>query len=527
MSTRARCGRCGAARGKNTRTETMQHVPRRRRRRTRVLVAILCLVPASGVRAQGSQTIRDRLSPFETRSPSAPPTVVDIPDEAEKGVGIRYGSPDLLDAEVDAETYELGPYDLLSIVLVSGDTRSQILPVLPEGVVVVPNVGPVSAAGRTLAQFRTDLHDAVARRYRGFELYCNLARQRQFRVYVTGEVKSPGVLAARPTERVSDVIDRAGGLTDRASKREIELRDAAGVVLAQVDLGRFLARGDLAGNPRLRPGAVVHVRPRGRLVSVAGEVRAPGGHEVQAGETVRDLVDLAGGPTDMADLEHVTVERIDGGGKVRVETVDLRTGSPSAAEASRVTVLSRLLGRPRVYFITPDDRQQTLLLAPGETLASLVRRTATLPADADLAAAQLATRDKEGSPVLVPVDLRRVLQGEQDRPLREGDVLSVPGVKGYVYVSGHVTKPGRYAYRADWNVSDYVGEAGGPTIDGSRNRARLLGQDSIWRDVNRTTIVQRGETVFVERSRGGQTGTIVGVLGNLTAVVISVVALTR
>jgi protein involved in polysaccharide export with SLBB domain len=510
----------------------MRHVPQRPRRLAGAAVAILCLVAAAGARAQvsgsqGAPAWRDRLNAYETKTPSPAPPVADIQDEAEKRAGIRYGSPDLLDAEVDAATYVLGPYDMLNVVIISGDTRSQVLQVLPEGVVVVPNVGPVAAAGRTLAEFRTVLHDALARRYRGFELYCNLARQRQFRVYVTGEVRSPGVLAARPTERVSDVLDRAGGLTDRASKREIELRDAAGTVRAYVDLGRFLACGDLAGNPWVLPGAVVHVPPRGRIVTVAGEVRAPGGHEVRAGDSVRDLVELAGGPTDLADLEHVTVEHTDGAGNVSIETVDLRDEAPSAAAAWRVTVLSKLLGHPRVYFITPDDRQQTLLLAPGETLASLVHRTATLPADADLAAAQLATRDAKGRPVLVPVDLRRVLAGDQDRPLQDGDVLSVPGVKGYVYVSGHVAKPGRYAYRADWNVSDYVGEAGGPTIHGARNRARLLGQDGAWRGVDRSTIVQRGETVFVERSRGGQMGTVIAVLGNLTAVAISVVALTR
>jgi protein involved in polysaccharide export with SLBB domain len=493
-----------------------------------VLAVLAC--GTGGAVAQGLRPALDRLQ--DAQAAAKPETGVGpagsvLPDDLDATRRARYTSPDLPEADIDPDTYTLGPYDVLGIMLVTGDSHVYQLAVLPEGVVVVPSVGMVQASGHTLTEFRQALHTAVAQRYRGFELYCHLVRPRQFRVYVTGEVKQPGTLAARATERVSDVLERAGGLTDQGSKREIELRDAQDRLLSHVDLGRWLACGDLRANPHVGAGCVVHVPPRGRVVIITGEVRDSGTFELRPGESLPELLQLAGGPTVIADLSRVAVERTDSTGSVTVSTCDLRHESPSTADATRITILSTLLGKHRVFFITPDDRQQTLYMAPEETLADLVRRTATLPSDADLAGAQLATHDSAGHPVQVPVDLTRVLAGTQDRPLQHGDVLSVPGVKGYVYVSGYVTRPGRYAYRPEWTINDYLGEAGGPAPGGSRDHVTLLGPTGRQRESDRGMPVQRGETVYVDRSLGAKGATALGLLINVTALAVSVVAIAR
>jgi protein involved in polysaccharide export with SLBB domain len=450
-----------------------------------------------------------------------------LPTDFEANQRARYTSPDLLESVVDPNVYVLGPGDLLAVMLVVGETRSEQLPVLPEGVVLVPHIGPVPAAGKTLSAFREALRGAVAKRYRDFELHCYLVRQRQFRVYVTGEVKAPGFIAARATERVSDVVERAGGFSDLGSRREIELRDAEGKRVGRVDLARFLGTGDIDANPVVSAGQVVMVPARGRVASVQGEVRAPGNVEVREGDTVLDLLLLAGGPTAVADLANVAVEHTDSSGKVWIETCDLRAQSPPASDVTRATVFSHQFGQRRVFFIAPDDRQQTFYVGDDETLAGLVRRVGALPPDANLGGGQLATRDSNGVAIQVPVDLRSVMAGEQDRALQDGDVLSVPSVKGYVYVSGHVTRPGRYAYRAEWTVNDYLGEAGGPAPSGTRDRVTLLASDGKQRDGDRRTPVRRGETVYVDRSVGSKAGVLLGTLISLSALAISVVALTK
>jgi protein involved in polysaccharide export with SLBB domain len=411
---------------------------------------------------------------------------------------------------------------------VLGETRNEMLPVLPEGVVMVPNIGGVQAAGRTLTEFRKALQQAVAKRYRDFELYAYLARPRQFRVWVTGEVRDPGMVAARAYERVSDVVDRAGGLTALASRREIELCDADGKVQARVDLAAFLSRGEVAANPRLADGQIVRVPPRRRSVEIEGAVPAPGTYEPRSGESLRDLLALAGGPLPTADTTRITVERTDASGMVQVETVDLGgDNGTDIADATRVSVLESGLGRARAFVMGPDGESNVYPLVPGETVADLARRATTLGPDADVRGARLSTRDPDGKQVHVPVDLVAALEGAASPTLQDGDVLSVPPVKDYVYVSGHVARPGRYPYRGDWTVTDYVGEAGGPIPGGSRDRSVILGVNGDSRGANRTAPVQRGETVYIDRGLGGKSSSVLGMLINLSALTISLVALSK
>ena len=483
------------------------------------------LVAAAAAQTR-TPTTQTRPQDTAPRAPAASPTVP-VPTEVDAAIRARYVSPELLEAAIDPDSYVLGPGDLLAVMLLVGEMRIEQLPVLPEGVVVIPNVGAVPAAGKTLAEFREALRTALARNYRNFELYCYLARPRQFRVYVTGEVATPGVLAVRATERVSDVIDRAGGFTDFASRRDIELLDAEGRLVGRIDLVGFLARGDLRANPPVQSGQVVRVPPLGRQADIRGEVRDPGTLEVRRGETVGELLELAGGPTAMADLSRVTVESTDSTGAVRIHSYDLRSEAPLADDVTRVTVMSTMLGQRRAFFIAPDDRQQTFYIGDGEKLSDLVLRIANLPPDADLSAAQLATRDADGKAIQVDVDIERVLAGEQDRPLEDGDVLSVPSVKGYIYVSGFVSRPGRYVYRAEWTVNDYLGEAGGPAQGGSRNAVSLITSDGKQRKADRSTPVHRGETLYVDRSAGSKSVNALSVLINVTALALSVVALTR
>ena len=365
----------------------------------------------------------------------------------------------------------------------------------------------------------------VARRYRDFELYCYLARPRQFRVWVTGEVQEPGAVAARALERVSDVVERAGGLTDRASRRDIELCDADGTVRARVDLDAFLLRGDVRGNPTIAGSQLIRVPPLRRGVEISGEIASPGTYEPRAGETLPDLLALAGGLLPSADGARVSVEFTDKAGAVRVQTFDLARDAPDTEGATRVTVPSNQFGRRRVFVTGPEGTTETVVLAPGETLAGLVRRTATPGADADLAGARLASHDSLGNARLIPVDLTRVLAGEQDHALEDGDALTVPSVKSYVYVSGFVTRPGRFPYHADWTVSDYVGEAGGPTQAGSVKKASILAPDGKRHSADRRSPVQRGETVFIDRTFTFKAANALALLANFSALIISVVAL--
>ncbi len=64
------------------------------------------------------------------------------------------------------------------------------------------------------------------------------------KVYVTGEVKNPGVYEFTPGQRVVDAIDAAGGITDSGNKDALDLAD-------------FLSDGETIRVPAVENAAVV------------------------------------------------------------------------------------------------------------------------------------------------------------------------------------------------------------------------------------------------------------------------------
>ena len=59
---------------------------------------------------------------------------------------------------------------------------------------------------------------------------------------------------------------------------------------------------------------------------------------------------------------------------------------------------------------------------------------------------------------------------EKDMPLKNGDIISVPAIKSYIYVYGEVARSGTFGYVEGQRLSDYINIAGGPTA-----RANLSG----------------------------------------------------
>ena len=122
--------------------------------------------------------------------------------------GIPFSELPILEKAIDPDRYVLGPFDALGVTIMGPDSRTYTLNVLPEGDVLIPGVGPVHADGLTLTEFRRALAAKVDMYFRNIELYCYLETPALFRVFVTGEVANPGVVAVSGVERVTDAIGR-------------------------------------------------------------------------------------------------------------------------------------------------------------------------------------------------------------------------------------------------------------------------------------------------------------------------------
>jgi len=386
-------------------------------------------------------------------------------------------------------SYVLGPGDVLVLFLTGAVQRADILEVTREGFAVVPRIGQVWVNDVTLDQFRDLLYERLAQAYSGISrspkaktrFDISVARVRAQTLRVIGEVRRPGAYSVAATGGVLSALYEAGGLKPSGSFRRVEVRRGTELV-GTVDLYDYLLKGVVSNEIRLRGGDVVFVPVHGPHVRIAGEVPRPAIYELRPGETLRDLVQLAGGVTAYASLEAATVDRVlppearpAPGHNRTVVTVKLgealrsaSAGVPLMAEDS-VTIFSIRGGRRGAVTVAGSVWQPgTYALAADMRLRDAIEQAGGLKPEAYLGRVQiLRTRPDSTRQILgFALDRDAPAGGTNDPLLVEGDEITVFATTDfrparYVEVNGAVNRPGRVAFADSMTLWDAIMLAGG------------------------------------------------------------------
>jgi polysaccharide export outer membrane protein len=153
-----------------------------------------------------------------------------------------------------------------------------------------------------LPEFALQNHDNVfVRRQPYWELQRN--------VTVEGEVLFPGTYTLMsPVDRVSDILERAGGLLETAYPDGFQLqREKDDIGRVSVNLSKALADYDSDDNLILSEGDTLRVPERLNTVRVSGAVGLPTSLVFQQGKGISYYVDNAGGYLDTAKKGEVKV----------------------------------------------------------------------------------------------------------------------------------------------------------------------------------------------------------------------------
>ena len=464
------------------------------------------------------------LSVFEDENKTSVPT-------DDLGISKEEIFPHSLEGPIDPDTYVLGPSDRL-LLIIGGPERTTIpIQVLPEGAVLLPNIGPFQAAGITLTEFTARVRKELGRYYRNVDIDCNLAVPRAFVVYVLGEVKEPGPVDLYAPFRLSRALDGAGGVYGAGSVRQIEIHEN-GRLVRTVDLQSFLKLGNFEGNPTLKEGQSLVVPVRKRTVRMLGEVRLPGYYELLKGETVEDLLAVCGGVTAWGDKDRLIIERVQA--RDSVFTLSFAYDEIGRIEMKNrdVLVVSDILSFPQnrfVYVSGGGGRQGRFLLQPGETLREFLPRTWRVAEKYTVDTALLERKTADNGIEVIRFNPKDIFAGDPlgNTELKPGDIINVPPIKVSVYVAGEVSVPGEYVYRAEFRAEEYISMAGGPTSKGSFGRISIISREGQERGASKDSIVKRGETILVKRSYTSMMGSFFVTVGSLSAIVLSIVALSR
>ena len=302
---------------------------------------------------------------------------------------------------------------------------------------------------------------------------------------VTGRVNAPGRYPLETGMRLGDLLRAGGGLQDAAYAVTAELTryEVIGGANRRSDLQTVdiagIVRGDAAANLELRPYDVLTIQEtpewgRAENVTLRGEVRFPGGYRIRRGESLRSVLERAGGLTPLAFPEGAIFTR------------------------------EELKARERQQLDRLADRMQA-------DIASLsLQASQTNPGAAESLAAGRALLDqlRATKPVgRLVIDLNRILQGRaaaaSEITLRNGDELVVPRFTQEVTVLGEVQSPTSIVFKPGLRRNDVIDLVGGFTARADRARVYVVRADgtvvatpSRWFG-SRSTEVHPGDTVVV------------------------------
>lgn len=371
--------------------------------------------------------------------------------------------------------YPVGPGDTLVINLWGSINATSEVTVDRNGDIILPKVGTIHVWGQSFAQVRETVRQQIARYYTNFELSVGMAGLRSVQVYVVGEVNQPGTYTVSSLSTVLNVLGAAGGPAKTGSLRNIQLV-RAGNVVTEVDYYDFFLKGDRGKDLRIQGGDTIFVPVAGPMVGISGDVRRSAIYELRKGETLGQLLAMAGGLNSTAFLRKVRVERVEAHRQRLVLDLDLslRAGSedlpafplqdrdlveivPISSVADRYVMLSGYVAHPGRYQHTEGLRLIDLLLPYDNLLPLYYPKTAEIlrvqpplyrPEKLTVDLGQALTGSSEHNLLLLPFDEVRLFSRDE---MEEQDSVSV---------NGAVLRPDLYRLFAGMTVKDAIVAAG-------------------------------------------------------------------
>jgi polysaccharide biosynthesis/export protein len=311
--------------------------------------------------------------------------------------------------------YTLGAGDLIKLDIFQVAEYSSDYPVLVDGTISLPLVGNLNVNGLTLKE----TSEVVSKKYSTYLkrpiVTVGLVTPRPLRIGVSGEVDNPGSYEVTLTAdsqkfpSVTDLIERAGGITTIADVRQVRVKRTlkGKEIVFNADLWSLLTQSNLSQDIALRDGDTIFVPTVDEIntaeltrlsdasfglqtdepikVAVVGEIYRPGSYTIQpeqlGGNNVatRDrepslpprltqAIGVAGGIKPLANVREVKIKRSAWDGTEKTIDVDLWA------------------------LIQDADTNQDVILQKGDKIV-IPQAQALKPEDADAQAAASISRD--------------------------------------------------------------------------------------------------------------------------------------
>ena len=155
----------------------------------------------------------------------------------------------------------LGQGDEIDIKVFRNPEFDQKVKVGPEGVIFIPLIGDIKAAGVGVVALRQEITDKLAEFIVKPQVTIDVTFSKTRKVFVLGEVHHPGVFVIDDTMNVAEAVSQAGGFTNDAADQSVMVirGDLRQPELKKVDFQKLLSKGDMAQNLSLQRGDIVYI----------------------------------------------------------------------------------------------------------------------------------------------------------------------------------------------------------------------------------------------------------------------------
>lgn len=333
---------------------------------------------------------------------------------------------------------------------------------------------------------------------------------------VYGEVRRPAIYELKDGDRLSEVLEIAGGLSSASYSRKVKITRYYGEiepVMYDVNAMAVMENPETSENMPIKNGDRIDIFPinmeLANMVNISGPVKSPGAYQASEGMTIRDLVTAARGFDGEVFMSRGDIFRRNPDGTTSIVSFDLSKALDGESDNNIV-----LQPYDDVVLYKPEDASfvdRTVMILgevkePGKynratnmTVGDLINVSGgPLPQAAETVEIARVIDEKTGETEINHLVLSDIYTEEAKFHLKDGDVVMINKTQSgksrpsIVSILGEVVNPGHYALTSDREtISSILKRSGGLTEKGFAKGAVFIRPDMSKINMEQSAIVEQ------------------------------------